>query len=159
MALYSELLLKSDHDPVDIDRYVIKSFTARFACPIAWLALFNAEQIDSRNFVVVSPTILAIQTLEERSAVLSLALGQSWVVGIDQFIERLKASKFLQLNLQDWFGESSEFESYLQKDFKTFAEPFYSSKVHIFSRKPKISKNWSRIVCDYKNESVFGGDF
>ena len=156
MALYSELILKSDHDPLRLDKHVIDSISARFTCPVAWKALFSSEQIDLKNFIILSPTIKALQTLEERSPVLGLAFGQAWAVEINEFVECLSSSKYLVLNLREWYGESSEFERHMQSEFEIFSEPFYSGGKHFFSRKPKTNSKWRDYLATYKNHPVFG---
>jgi len=156
MALYSVLSLKSDHDPLDLEKHVIDSFSSKFACPIAWRALFTSEQIYPESFILVSPTIVATQTLKKRSAILSLAFGKKWVDGIDPFVDSLSPSKYLELDLQEWYGAPSEFEEHMQKEFEIFSEPFFSSKKSLFSRKPKINKGWRDYIAVYKDDPVFG---
>jgi hypothetical protein len=99
---------------------------------------------------------VAIQTLKKRSPVLGLAFGEKWIDGIDQFVERLGPAKFLALNMQEWYGDSSEFEGYMRTEFETFSKPFYITKRSLFTRKPKINKRWRDYITAYKDDPLFG---
>jgi len=156
MALYTALTLKSGHDPVDLDKYVISSFLSRNYCPIAWFALFHSEQICSENLIVVSPTIVATETLKKRSPVLSLAFGQKWVDGIDEFVDSLIASEYLELDLRECYAEPSKFERHMREEFEIFSESYYSNKKSLFSRKPRINRQWRDYIDVYKDEPLFG---
>ena len=104
----------------------------------------------------MSPTTVATQTLMKRNPVLSLAFGERWVDGIDHFFDRLGPSKYLELNLQEWYGEPSEFEGHMQKEFEIFSEPFYTTKKSLLTRKPKINKRWRDYITLYENDPIFG---
>jgi len=67
MVLCSYLTFKTEHDPSDIQSQVFDSMEARVGLPIAWTALFKLHQLDAKNFVLVSTTEEAKQTIDERS--------------------------------------------------------------------------------------------
>ena len=105
------------------------------------------DQIDSKNFIVLSTTMEAKITLAERSPDLNSALGNDWHNGIKQFVGFLDTAEYVELILQDWFGNNTDdFESYIAETLSVFSEPLYTGKKHLITRKPKISKKWSDYI-------------
>jgi len=150
MALYSYLSFKSAHDPSDLNRHVVEGIESRFACPIAWRALFRVDQIDSKNFIALSTTVQAKTTLLERSPDLNSALGNDWQNGIERFVGLLDTAKYVELNLQDWFGNSEDFGGYMVETLSVFSEALHTGQKHLITRKPKISKKWSDYILQDK---------
>jgi len=130
MAIYSVLSFKSAHDASDTENQVIDSIESRSFLPTAWIALFNSDQLFPNEFLAASSSADARKTIQERSSDLSAALGQEWQDGIERFMSRLEASEYVELNMQEWFGEPHDFEHFLKLQLSTFSEPLYSGEKH-----------------------------
>ncbi len=155
MGLYSYLTFQSTRGQSGIESGVIDQIESR-TVPIAWVVLFNSSQIIPGEFLAVSSTVEARETISERSPNLCAALGREWQDGIEQFMNRLNASKYVEMNLQDWFGEPTDFEEYFRLQLSTFSELLHTGKKHLFSRKPKVSKVWRENVLDlYSSGGIF----
>lgn len=147
MALYSVLNLKSSHDPADLNLHIIDSKDCRFGWPIAWIALFNKEDIDADNMTITSPTSKAIDTITSRSESLSSVLGSEWDDGLANFVGWLgqQNAQFVELNLGEWYSDSDLFNEHFTAIFEAYNSPPYQGK-HLLTRKPKISKAWEQYI-------------